>query len=348
MQQAGALEALALVAPAKVPGPVARPVQRALTSLAAVNTFIAKAGAESNLLEVKEGKDARTAAFPLEAIIRNAVVRFKGPFKKHLRRVKALEDALGHHIDAIERLAEMKTFGIQKIINYWAGRQTEQRKELTKVLKQRWLPHTAGEKAEVPRLAKDLRTAKWGDLASDRDANCATLARDALRVVHKKLDMGNMEEVHALRRACRWYALSARAMSGHIVLVDGGAPEQFNHYLTDPAAKLEFAALPPAKAEPNPIKLPKALWIGGSYVIEELGKLKAKGETMLAIMEYYVAKEGMKPAKAERQALQIMGITQKERDAWTAAAEVLHVEAREIFAAIAEQMSGQIRQGAKR
>jgi hypothetical protein len=341
MQRAGVLKLLPVVSSAK-PGPLPRAAERALASLAALNVFIIKPGAESSLLECIEGKAARTAVFPFEALMRNAAKRFGGDFEKHEGRVKNLEDGLGHHIDAIERLAEMRKLGRADLINYWAGRQTEQRELLTHVLHKRWLPHLAGDKAEVPRLVKDLRAAKWGDPAADREANLGGLHQEAMRVVTEELDMKDPDQVHRLRRSCRWYALDARALSGHIVLVDGGEPAEFTHYLTSPAADLEFASLPPAKAEANAIALSKALWIGSTHIIEELAKLKAKGETFLAVREALVKGNGMKPEKAEGEAMRIMKWTKKERAAETRAAEELQAEAVKVFGAIAEQMAAQM------
>lgn len=348
MQRGGVLRLLPTIAPAK-PGPLSRPAERALASLLEVHKFIEKPGAESLLLEVGEGKAARTAVFPFEAFIRNALVRFKGPFKKHMRHVKALEDALGHHIDAIERLADMRKLGAPAdVINHWAARQSQQRELLTQVLSTRWLPHKAGDKAEVPRLVRDLRAAPWGDLATDRDANAGALLREATRVVERDLDMGDMEQVHKLRRYCRWYALTARALSGAIVLVDdGAAPKRFKHYLTDPAAKLEFATLPKAVREPNALTLSRELWIGSAYIIEELAGIKSKGEVLIALTEALVDERGMPHHAAEQEALRIMKVSKKERDAWTKRAEWLHAEARDIFGAIADEMEAQMRDAPK-
>jgi hypothetical protein len=317
-----------------------RSAARALGWLVEVNNYLKKPGALQLLQQLGEGKAARTVVFPFEAILRDADERFRG-FTEHLGHVKDLEDAIGHYIDAVERLANMHDYGEADLINHWASRVEEQHKELTTELSSFWLAHSAGDDYEVRKLAADLRTAPWGDAASEREANAKGLRREALKVVEQKLDMNDMEDVHKLRRYCRWFALLARALSGAIVL-EGDGPKRFDDYIAK-AAKLDFASLPVADREPNALTLPQSLWSAASYIIEELGFLKAKGEVAIALTDALVATRDLKKKEAREEALRIMKVSPKERESWTRAAEKLYSEARKVFGAIIEHLEAQMK-----
>ncbi len=348
MHRAG--NVVASFAPTAKPDRYPRAVQRILDTINRAAALVTIPKAQSRLLLKADNAPARTATFAVESLMRGFETRFEGRYEPERLLTKGLEDALGHLVDAQTNHALMQKLGDRDLRAYSAGIMRTKRKELRSLLRTEWLPRSAGKDHGFALLANAVKkeqllvVSKKGRVLSaeeDRAANAKMLRHEVKNFLEKEFDLTDVDQIHELRRSCRWFAIAARAMNGAVLLVDGGEPKRFTHYLTDPAAKGEFADLPKSDRESQPVRVSRALWIGIGDVIDQLGKIKDQGEQYLAVKQALVAKRGLKEKAAHSEALRKLGWNQATYVGWTSAAEKLHVQARDLFGALNKQLKAQ-------
>lgn len=343
MQRAGLVATLPLPKKVVRRGPLARPVERLLETIARANLEIATPGAETKLPVRANASRTRAAMFQVQALLRMLGERFGGPFDVRLQRADDLENALGGLSHAQDMFAVAERTGQADLMNHWAHRETVGRARLVAVLRKRWLPDSAGAKAETNALVGDILDLKKKlDTDDDTRQNAKALLREVERVTDARLDMRDLHDIHKLRRLGRKFVVLARALSGAVVLTDAGTPERFRHYLTSPAAKLERAdELPSNPRESNPVRVSRALWIGVAYVSDALHAIKDQCEAYDALREALIAQRGMKPGAAHREALRLLGLTEADVAGWTQKAAPIYAEAKDLFLALAHQLREQ-------
>ncbi|MEZ0310868.1 MAG: hypothetical protein ACAI38_03800, partial [Myxococcota bacterium] len=352
MQRAGTVEA-PFASPAVQPDRYPRAVQRILDTVNRAAGLVLIPKATSRLLLKADNAKARTAIFAVESLMRGLEDRFDGRYKPERELAKSLEDGLGHLVDAQTNHSLMQRLGQRDLRAYWAAIMREKRRDLRTLLRTEWLPRTAGADKGFGHLANAVKNEKHlvvaekdGHVLSaeeDCAANAKMLRREAKQLFEKEgeFDFTDVDSIHELRRTCRWFAIAARALNGAVLLVDGGEPKRFTHYLTDPASKGEFADLPKSDRECQPVRVSRALWIGIGDVIDKLGKIKDEGEQYLAVKTALMGKRELKEKAAHREALRILGWDQSTYDGWTRGAEALHAEAKDLFKALCKQLKAQ-------
>ena len=347
MQRAGKVDAPPLPPALKVAS-YPRPVQRLLEVVARAAAEVMPRGALERLAVKENNARARTRVFAVESVMRALTRRFERRHDKELMLAKGLEDSLGALGHAQDMRAVMTRIGAPKLARYWAGVETARREALNDLLESTWLRDDGGF-AKLDAALKNERglvvchaTHRIVSAEEDMRANAKSLRRECRQVLKKDLDMNDLDQIHELRRTCRWFAILARALNGAVVLEERGEPAAFTHYLTDPASKLEFADLPRSELECHPVRVSRALWIGVGHVIDQLGKIKDDGEAYEGVAEALRATSDLGKKAAHRESLRLLGLTEAERGAWSAEAAKLHAEARELFAAVIDQLTRQI------
>lgn len=345
MQRAGKVDAP--LAPALKVASYPRPVQRLLEVVARAAAEILPRGTFARL-DIKENlSKARTRVFAVESVMRSFERRFECKYDKELLLAKGLEDALGSLGHAQDMRAVMARIDAPKLVRYWAGVEGERREALHAVLRSDWLRDDGGFAIINAALKNEKglvvchKAHRVVFAEEDMRANAKSLRRECKQVLKKDLDMNDLDQIHELRRTCRWFAIQARALNGAVVLDEGG-PAAFAHYLTDPASKLEFADLPRSEQECHPVRVSRALWIGAGHVINELGLIKDTAQAYEGIAEALRKTEGLGKKAAHRESLRLLGLTENDRAKWSADADKLYGEARKVFSAIIEQLTKQI------
>jgi hypothetical protein len=330
---------------AKKPGPA-----RALRLLAKLDLLLPAAAERVKLLidnpsaaPVKPDPVSlcRTAAFAAEAYMRLGREHLGDAYEKHFTRVKELEDRLGrlgYCLDMLQKPAAK--VGADDIINYWTFQVSKAAELAATCLDDRWLPRK-GEKTESQKLAQVVLDTDWPEGKDDRKLNAGALAWEADRVVEAELDMHVLDEMHSLRRKCRWFSILASAMNGAVVLTDDNTPKKYRDMVNDPAADNDFSKLPISADEKHPLELSRGMFIAMSKIIDAVGSLKDNREQLDAIVEALRAVRGMSAKDAEAEGLRLLGHPPDAVATWIGQAQAIEPQAKELFHHIAKQMRRQ-------
>ncbi len=324
-----------------IDGTEAKPARRLLRWATELHDALAQAQAAKDPVSAAMAPDVRRIAFMLEGLFRMYADAYGKPAEKGQARVKELEDQLGAYGHATDmQAAARKAPGVPAELLRWLDDQAEEERQALHDLMEEWQPGKDGKVPALERVFDRILSIEWKKGAKDRDIIQASLAAQLERIADDELDMNELQEgLHELRRQLRWPPIYGQALGGALVLTDDVVPEpRYAALLTQPVADSPFGKLPVSADEARPLAIPRTLFLRLTELIDELGKLKDRGEAVEGLAHALVEVEGLSHKKASRRAAALLGQPEDTLEQVAARAKELYPEVKRLARLLADNL----------
>lgn len=288
-------EVLALQARYGIDGNLGRPRERIVQWLARIQSKLHVpsngAGATVDVSKVADQylqENLRLDVFYLEGILK--LYKKQHPeLALAFDDIKAFEDALGaasgarSALKAAEALPDLPAPALA-----WLQVQVQERDAVLQAeIQKNWQVDGHGHVPVLQRMLHALSQGEWDKYAGDRKNVVVELDRKLKKFQKADMDMGVLQGdngVHELRRQLRWIPIYAVALDGLFCFDDHRHPiEAYAPLMDSDLVHSKYAQLPPSHREPEPITFSRSLYLRITQLIDDLGRIKDKGESIESI-----------------------------------------------------------------
>lgn len=274
---------------------------------------------------------ARSGLFQLQCLARlHRVIIDDEEFEPLHAAFKAFEDLLGavDFADAmVKRLGDANADS--ELRGYFIGRRAEACFQVERHLEAAgWTPKDGETPEGWDELVEIIEDADWPGARKEKKA-CAEYFADCAKNIQNKLAAGDFDfthleaGVHEVRRRIRWLSILPASLDGLFVRpTEQPVDEALAAYINDAVLKSPFNQFPKRKEVSDPIVLDSPAFLAMSWVINELGVLKDRGQTSDALLT--AARDlGEGPKAAVARARKVLGDAPESHEDIAARVEVI-------------------------
>lgn len=209
-------------------------------------------------------------------------------FKQIRDDFKDMEDGIGTFDKWNNVLKKAQSSGAsQEVITKLRNKRKKALDDLTTMLTEgAWIP-AEGQDSRLDVTQGFLDGFSWRSYDADRELMLKKLQKELKGIKETTYDMKKLEEgdgLHELRRDWKWIAIEMRVLNGMVTFRPNAQVcpvAAYQDLVNQPVAQSKYAKLPREVTEVNPCLISQCLYVGLAQLIEDLGALKDKAETIL-------------------------------------------------------------------
>jgi hypothetical protein len=226
------------------------------------------------------GDSARVSSFHLQGL-GTLYSEQDEAFKDFRKAFKSLEDGIGGYDkwDKILSKAEQRRAPRSQIEELRRKRDEARAEFVERLREEGWIVSGRGQ-TRLRELTSFLDTYRFKSYDDDRKAILKALGKQLKKVEETQYDLTILEHgdgLHELRRELRWFLIQARALGGLVIFKsdrEGCPVAELEALLSGREASSTYGNLPVSRAEREPCRISRCLFVGVSDAVSELGKLK--------------------------------------------------------------------------